>query len=291
MIGGALMAGLGLVGAEMFKQQADAVKHTSLRTELDTFHGNLTKVLSDYRNCNANFYPDMGSGSLNSSSLPSDGLYQCCPSGAAPCSLAPTDCALSTYLFPANTKRILTLNEGINPARKTSGYKPVSMQLFDVAGNIQVDGLGTTVIKKAEIRIRYVNQQPGSGAKEIVKKIPVNLKFVSGTGGFTTCVDAEVNTKNTLQQELCKGLDANLVQYNKITDLCEPKTTTSTHTCTGGQVLIGLDASGNKICRSAAAAFDESQAIDPTDATNCGGNPNVKFTWDSATNTIKVECP
>ena len=287
MIGGALLAGLGLVGAEMFKQQNNATKYAAVRSELDAFHNNVVKLVSDYRHCNANLFGAFGATTVTSASLPANSLVQCCPS--AGCAVTGTQCTPG-FTFGGNTTAILTKNGSLGPGTLASGFTPTDIQLHDSTGALSVTSAGSNIIKKAEIRITYTMKGQLLGPPTIIKTIPIQLKFTT-TGAFSTCVDAELNTKNTLQQELCKGLDQNLVQYNPITDKCERKITTPTHSCPTGEVLLGLDSNGNKICRSADATFIQSQAINPADATTCGGNPNVKFTWDSATNTIKVECP
>lgn len=298
MIGGAMLAGVALVGAELFKRQSSATQDVVARAELDAYHNKLASILSDARNCNATF----SSVSMISSNTGTYTLYMCCPNQSTnpSCSLTQSSCLQSS--IPMTDQKLILYSDpwGTTPPPGTKGgFTARYIYLFNSSetGSIVAPTGGGVV--KAIIQIEYRLLRPylssgSSGAGRVIRKIPLNFKF-SGSGVFLGCVDGESGSKNTLQQELCRTLGPRLTYYSSGTDKCEYLNTTPTHSCPGitgdpRSILIGLNSNGDPVCRSGVDAFNESDIINPAAASDCGPGKNVGFYYDSVSKTIRVQC-
>jgi type II secretory pathway pseudopilin PulG len=301
MIGGAMLAGVALVGAELFKQQSSATQDVVARAELDAYHNKLTSILSDARNCNATF----NSVSLSSSNTGNFSLSICCPNESTnpSCSLTQSSCLppFPPYIPITDRKLILYPNPwGTTPPPGTKGgFTARFLPLFNSSETGPVVAPAGGGVVKTILQIEYRLLRPylssgSSGAGRVIRKIPLNFKF-SALGAFLGCVDGESGSKNTLQQELCRTLGPRLTYYSSGTDECKYLNTTPTHSCPGitgdpRSILIGLNSNGDPVCRSGIDAFNESDIIDPAAASDCGPGKNVGFYYDSVSKTIRVQC-
>ncbi len=300
MIGGAMLAGVALVGAELFKRQSSATQDVVARAELDAYHNKIVSILSDARNCTATFAGSIGSTSIT---MVSSTLDRCCPNQSTNpnCTLTQNSCAPGAPILANDIKPFATfVPYARTPPPDTSGGFTLhwrNLVNFDETGPV-VAPAGNGVIKVIlQIRYRLLRLYLTSGSAtggEVLRKIPLTLKF-SSSGGFQGCVDGESGSKNTLQQELCRTLGPRLTYYSSGTDECKYLNTTPTHSCpaiTGDprSILIGLNSNGDPVCRSGIDAFNESDIIDPAAASDCGPGKNVGFYYDSVSKTIRVQC-
>jgi type II secretory pathway pseudopilin PulG len=248
MIGGAILMGVGLAGATLFKNQSRAQKMLEHEQELNRFHENLVKTFTNTQACNATFRnyrntPNIPMGPLNPSDV-SRGFLTCSDPALCDEFKIEPGATFSELIPPdASNKR------WINNQRK---WRIASLEL------------PYTVTSSGDLKmnVSYINETEGS-PKVVKKEIVVGVRFKNGTGSvFKECVNPNVSSINNVQSELCRTLNANRTQHagavagnyqatwDEETQNCNVvDLSTGNQTCPAGQVFEGYQADGTINCK------------------------------------------
>jgi hypothetical protein len=283
MISGAMLAGLALVGAELFKGQSSAIKDVIDRSELDNYHNMISAVISDARNCNANLANSIGFPTV---SLSNTQFLKCCPNQVSNpnCTLAADSCLGGTSIQNTDVQTLAPfVPTGTDPPPGTKGgFTLRGAELLNAAESGSVTAPSGTGVVKAillvEYRLLHREMNSGINAGIVKRKIPLYLKF--SPDKFIGCVDGESGSKNTLQQELCRTF-GDQADYDPETDKCKLNSL-STSDCYP-LISAGFDTNGNPVCSFA-------DLIDSNGSTNCQNASSVGFVYNAITNTIRVQC-
>lgn len=182
MIGGAILAGLGLAGAYIFKSQRTDLKKVENLRELQEFHQHLTRQLVHPRTCNKIF--GIADGGSNTSIENPKILFNCVDKCDSPESIP---------YFNEIEKGAWISNKEIWQ------IKNWTMPTF--AEDSVLSG-----IQRIEMDISYeLNPKfAGQGYPALSKKVMFGIRF--GSDGFPKeCIDLHQSSLNNLQNDLCNS--------------------------------------------------------------------------------------
>lgn len=253
MIGGSILAGVGLAGAMLFKEQKMAQKKIDNMQTLNIFHQNLARQMNNPFNCNATFkqYNYLNQPSIPAGSI--DKLYMCgsgCTdfkSGATGVGVGDAIVTRGTYIdaYPDATK---------------------STQLW----NVKDIKIPTAVTASGPLLIKVVyelNQAKFPGTPEVSKDIILTARFsTTGTVQFKECLNSQESSVNNLQNDICKSMSAItssgsgvtagagggvIAQWDEATQSCKTvgNETNKLKSCPAGMVVEGIRSDGSVHCK------------------------------------------
>lgn len=253
MVGGAVLAGVALAGARMFKDQRSAQKNINAEQMLNTFHSNLTRILHDANNCNATLRPWYGGTNSTPGAIWSDlvDIYRC-----TGCTTTGTNYTASLTTIP-DAARTWWLGEGQWIDKTMSGaftdntstriWRLQSLDLYPPA-----NGSGT-----GKIRVTYQlnpNFKPGGG-KTVRRDVNINMRFTQGSPPqFRECASQLESSVNNLQADICSGMTqvsstgSVLMTWDPDTQTCVPNQ--DVKACPAGTVVEGIRSDGTVHCRA-----------------------------------------
>lgn len=261
MVGGAILAGVGLAGTMMFKDQRVAQKQIDDDQKLVSFHQALIKTMTSTANCNATFNNRYGS------SIPQGQVEIFGCSGSA-CSDPKTDAGSVTR----TAQPMYTYN--------TSGNYWTDNQRVWQINNIEV---AQTVSRSGPVRLKvtYRKNPELPNPKTISKDINLNVRF-NNSGGFKECTNNQESSLNNLQNDICKSLnygqadsDGMVAKWNEDSQSCEMQT--SVKSCGPGLVIEGIRADGSVHCKPATQFFNNDGSKDSNTVGPCPGQ--TKMIW------------
>lgn len=230
LIGGAILAGVGLAAAQMFRDQKLAQKRVDNDQALVTYHQNLTKTLTIPQNCNANF--TFGS-SINAG--PRTTLNVC--SGAICSDLRGEASALPA----ANRVAYVSQNDFID----SSQYWQI--ESINIPATVSTTGW-------VRIEMHYRSNPKLQPSRKVRKDILLNARFSSG---FRECFNSQESSVNNLQNDLCSatsvmgfstsGAAVSIARWDEETQSCVP--IVSNKVCSSDHVITGIGNDGVVRCR------------------------------------------
>jgi prepilin-type N-terminal cleavage/methylation domain-containing protein len=270
LIGVALIGGIALSASQIFKQQNEGLKYQQLVAELDTYHADLRRIIQDVNNCNASFGVDDLHHPVNIGELTSS-LNLCCPNGL-PCAIDPLTNPCSRMV-----DQRLALNTNIHAHLSTgdtilnNSFTVLRWDFKDYSTGNNVPWIQNTtsgkVIRRVDLRVHYRMNHNLAGPKDFIKVIPLGFHFAGPK--FQGCMTQESSAKNSLVKEICEGLNAQtrnkkLANWfeNEAVERCEWLDTTASHTCPSGQVFLGINSLGDKICNPASYHLNENDLLE-----------------------------
>ncbi len=291
MVGGAILAGIGLAGARMFKDQRQAQAKVVGEQELIQFHQMLTKMLQNENTCNATLAGAWNYNPTQMASFDIANIMDC-----TSCTSTNVDYDASPSMTtPAATS--YGENIWINPG--TYLWK-----ITDISWKSTPDGTGPAVLK-----ITY-GQAPsdvpgwaGSRAQKVYsvsKDINLMLRFSQNTTPssrlFKECVAGKQSSINNLQNDICGSMTqvtsvGNIMVWDDATQGCVARGTTSApvKVCTDANLVIdGINADGTVRCRS--LTYGVSPATDLSQSTGCLPGALVRMEYDTVTKRLKAKC-
>lgn len=275
MIGGGILAGVALAGAQLFKDQKVAQKKVEYDQKLAIFHNNLSKFINLPENCNATLKNFISNGSSLTAPLTVSALYRCSSGCRDTNSTANLDYNAYTPGAYAGVVHLAS-NSFIDNSRT---WRVDSMRIIDSRNNT-----GT-----ARLRINYSLDLDGTGGaapKVISKDVFLNLRFSSGT--FKECLGSQESNVNNLQSDLCKSLNLQEVSSNGTLATWDDATQTcvvsGNRTCLAGEEAY-MASDGSARCRPIVKSGDAAALESSTTAT-CS-NPVMVF----ENNQVVVKCP
>lgn len=274
MIGGAILAGVALTAATLFKDQTKAQQRINFDQQLNQFHGTLTKMLDNVHNCNATYSSAYGSTSIGPSNVP--GAYVVCANN---CNLeadaqtvvpGTAVAAAGSYIETANSKQVWMLQ---NVAHMN------------------------TLTATGQLRIRFTYQlNPRLGNRTVTKDSIVNMRF-DKTGKFVECFNDQESTVNNLQNDLCDainstGVDSNgrLTTWDENLQKCvlTGSAAAPVKDCTAaGMMVEGISSGGVMHCRPISTGFDPAPLINGS-TTTCAAGSNATLVFSGGQ--LSVQC-
>jgi hypothetical protein len=263
-IGAAILTGVALTGAKLFKNERTAQRSTELDQKLSFYHQALTKILNMSENCNATMKNIFNTASPITP-ISFDKIYTCTSSCSDPNT---GDLYYDAYTPGAYSGTpLVSVNEFID---KTDTWYVCKMEI--VEGRVS-SGL-------VRLRIGYCMNEKLKNYK-ISKDIFINTRF--NLGKFRECVDGKENAIINLQNDLCRTITSGgvYVEWDEATQTCQPK---ASGTCQSGEMM-----DGRAECK---------KIINPNDAQNlyddsvvpCNPPQSLKTQWNNTDKKFELVC-
>ena len=303
MIGGAIIAGVALAGASLFKDQSRAQARVQQDQTLNQFHASLAKTFENSLNCNATLNPYAGLASVGSTDLISDvrtctttsGNYTRCVEGASPGEVtsAARLAVEGNYIDQEGDGSSYTcagtclLNSPATPSTVNTSRK--QWTLTSIAPAAAVNKTGAFLLN-----VTYT-LNPRIGVRTITKQISLSLRFSNGV--FQECFNDQKSSISNLQNDVCRSLsslsstgvqsDGRVAIFNDETQHCEMNP--NLKDCTSqGLMVEGIRSDGTVHCRSISEGFNPTPSIDGTLSPCSSSASTAKLQWSGGQ--LKVVC-
>lgn len=242
IVGGGILAGVGLSGALIFKNQKMSQKKVDNLQELNAFHQSVIRSMNNPFNCNATFKAS-SQAFIGSASIPAgtslNGLYNCgagCndfKNGAAGVSAGSAIITKGNFI---DNKLLWKVNDILIPGG--------------------VAGTGPLIIKV--VYELDPNKFPSANHPKVTKDILLNARFsTTAPVQFKECLNSQESSVNNLQNDLCKSMSAItstgsvVATWDEATQTCKTNGDASTKlkTCPAGMVIEGIRSDGSVHCK------------------------------------------
>lgn len=285
MVGGALIAGLGLMGASIFSQQSSKVNYVDAQEKLNSYHNNLRRMFSEENHCNA-----LLASSVPVSSLAPVSINTCCPAGSVSCEITGISSCLANVdepikVPPTNKKEVLSVDKtkASNFTDNTRRIRLDSIKYYDPFKQEYVATMSANANKNFEMHLTYELLNVKGGPPFIRKIIPLSLRFAE-SGVFRGCSTNRIGSNETARKELCEslnGLNPDYAMVAWVVDAngvgkCEALNTQNKIKCDGGLVLYGISSTGHPICRSILNTADQGKMINNVPGA-CQTGTSIRF--------------
>lgn len=302
MVAGALVAGLGLLGARIFSQQSEKVKLVETQELLNTYHDNLRTILTDEYNCNAMLAGSGPVSSINVSPTTFTNINICCPGGSSTnprCDvpIGSQSCRDPLSITPMNKSAILSKVAPDNFTDNTRKIRVDDIRFFDPATKTYVTSLTGTSDKMYEMHLNYTLMHIQGGIASVRKIIPLALRF-NDKGIFKGCTTERSASNLTSLKEMCLSLNGvvgedgtaamdltNWVENADGTGKCVSIDTRPSHNCPAEQVLVGISSTGAPICKN---TVEWTNPADMLGGGGCTSGSTLRLVPDG--NKIRLEC-
>lgn len=273
IIGGSLLAGVGLAGATLYKNNLKNQDYLDKIRELDAFHSSLTKLLQNSAHCNATFNPWGTSSAVPGNAANEIKYIKICSGPSTVCNENST----AQSVTPTNSTILITeASARLNDGKQwiTSGLSSTSPR----QRNWQVKDLGMTPVNrsgKALLEILYELYPGRTNSRTIKKDIELYFKFAPGR--FVSCGSARESSVRSVLQELCESMAKSLTapsgsslltSWNQTTQMCDLRNSIN---CPSNTTFAGFDSNGLVKCVSLTRDVMGAELYDPN-TTNCSGN-------------------
>ncbi len=287
MVGGAILAGVGLAGARMFKDQRQAQTKVDDEQALIAFHQRLTKILQNENTCNATFKAAWNYNPTQMATFDVDVISDC-----TTC----TNLAADYDAFTANAVATpYSENAWIDGNARTWRITDISLK------SVTSDGTGPAVMK-----ITYGTNPAWAGSRStkatsVSKDINLMLRFSQHTTPssrlFKECVAGKQSAINNLQNDICGTMGSQVTSIGSVmvwddaTQGCVAQGTdlNPLKECeTPNMVIDGVDSNGRVRCRP--LTFGVDPAVDLMQSTGCLPDATIRMEFDPATRKLKAQC-
>ncbi len=258
MMGGAILAGVILAGARMFKDQKIAQKKVENEAALNTYHASLVKLMHNANNCNAtlsNYYNASGTGAWASPST----IYTC------------TGCTSTTANYSANITTIPGRTAfAVAGTTYTDGARTWLVESFQIGAAHNALTTGPSATGKAVMRVTYrLNPNLPNGGRRVTKDINLNLRFTqAATPQFQECISGGESSVNNLSHDICSSMtqvssSGTIMQWNDTTQSCEVvgSYASKVKECPSGTVLEGIRSDGSVRCKAVSSGVTPGQDL------------------------------
>lgn len=288
MVGAGLLAGVGLLGAQLFKGQKVAQRSVDNDRKLANYHQYLTKLLSKPEHCNATIKSFM----------------------ASPSSIANNQVVTSIQSCSSNCTDTNAVGNLSHDAFTTGQFVPAA--LITPGASAWIDGTASWAMTNAVILtgagpkttsgavILRINYKLNSkiGTKAVSKDILLNLRFAAGV--FRECLSHTESNINNLQNDLCKTLYMDdgtgvtttgqgvVATWNDVNQVCDVNWVKD---CTGPNLAVdGMDAAGVIKCQPLIKNNSTNNWQSPTlpTNTNCQAPQKPHMKWNG--NQMQMYC-
>jgi hypothetical protein len=265
MIGGSILAGVGLAGAYIFKEQRKSQHRVEMDQELHFYHERLTRFLSKTSNCNVLF------GSRYNNDIQAfnpTALYRC---------VSNCDASQANLAVPSPSSAFAAINTWLDAPKR-----------HWMINSIEVPAATNT--GKLAVKVTYQLNPSLPNARSVIKTIILNLRF-SAPNQFTACYDPQGSSVTNLQADICKTMSVSstgdvLATWDEATLSCKLES----KICTAqGLGFAGIDSNGVVSCRSMTDGYDPTQMREDT-AVACASPNRLSLSWNAVTKKLSTTC-
>lgn len=278
MVGGAILAGVALAGATLFKNQMDSQRRMNADQQLAMYHSNLTKTLENVHHCNATFQYLYGTAGTFNTGLEINEVRLC-----------ESNCNLDSDAgsVVASGTPFISMGQVIGTGGPTTAQQLNHWYINSITPTSDITGTGSL-----RLRVSYIDSTNKNSGREVKKDIIVNLRF-NQAGRFMECFNNQESAVNNLSNDLCDTInstgvssDGRLVYWDETEQKC--KLNTNVKNCTAqGMMVSGITSNGTVICRSVSTGFDPSTSVNTTSDT-CAAGEKARLVWDGTR--VRVTC-
>ncbi len=272
MVGGAILAGVALAGAQLAKNQFDAQKKIELDKDLLTYHSSLSRLMANSSHCNATFRNHLTTPQAVAAGTMTE-LRICTANCGHTSGMTGTALDLNAFTTGFFTgARYVGTGDYIDRSRRWRVDTIRIPEARSVSGPIR-------------IRITY----SGPSGRKVDKELRVHARF--GTANtFAECFDEGENFLKTTQQELCETMKyvsttGQIATFN--TDLQECDFQLSKQCGAGFQSF--LEADGVYRCRKIFRPGDPTR-MDGTSSPTCTPPLKPRVFFNSVNKTMDIRC-
>lgn len=285
MVGGAILAGVGLAGARMFKDQRQAQSKVDQEQSVNSYHQMLTKQLQNENVCSATLKGAWNYNPTQMMAFDVVDIFDC------------ETCTNTSLDYDAFTVTQSATNFGEN--KWIAPFNGI-WKITDISWKSVSNGTGPAVMK---ITYGMDPSWPGSRAQKVYsfsKDINLMLRFTQNTDPnlrlFKECVAGKQSSINNLQNDICGSMTqvtstGNIMVWSDATQGCVAIGTTSSpvKVCTDANLVIdGINADGTVRCRS--LTYQVNPSTDLMQTTGCLPGALVRMEYDSVTKRLKAKC-
>lgn len=288
MVGGAILAGVGLAGAQLFKDQRKSQSKLDQDQYLNAYHQQVTKFLQNENNCNATFQGAWDMTVAQMATFDVDNLMEC-----PTCTAQNVDYNASPVITTA-----VPTSMGEGQWTDSNAYM---WRITDISWKTPPTSTGNAVL-----RITYGTDPswPNSRARKafsISKDVNLLFRFTQNATStnrvFKECLSGKESSINNLQNDICGGMGSSVTSIGSImvwsdaTQGCISVGDTSApvKTCTTiNMVIDGINADGTVRCKSALNGV--APAVDLMDGTGCAPGTSIRMEWDTVSKRVKARC-
>ena len=284
MVGGGILAGVALAGAQMFNDQKVAQKKITDEQKLTTFHQGLQKQLGLASNCNATFKANsLAGGTAIPDSQSFNGLYGC-----------GSECDDTNKAADGTTKKLdrKAIDVGVGSALlTTTALDPASYineeRVWQAESIIHKTktGAARTTTGPMVLKVTYKKDPRLTQGRDVrvSKDIIINTRFYNNK--FQECLNANESSINNVQKDMCNALSGSFTTTGAAPTSAFAHWDDDTQTCminnkdcqAQGLVLDGVDSLGNAKCKSMVSPID-SAIMEQSGDTSCAtGTPTMRF--------------
>ena len=257
MIGGSIIAGAGVTATVLFSKNMAAQKGVSHLQELQNYHSNLAKALSNTRNCNATFKASSGQPEL----FGVTSIHRHNDTN--------NESLLSVKGATVNPVPLIGTNSYIGDAGRSWKVDDISLVSLTPYDPLAMS-LTQLVHRRYRLDVTYsINKSSGSGQppalQTVVKSIYFGAKYDvdGGTPKFVSCHDINRSSVENLENNICSTAltpPASSAGAGRVYDWdinaqnCKPATVT----CPSGSTVRGVKSDGSVDCVALTQSFTPS---------------------------------
>ena len=310
MIGGAIIAGVALAGASLFKDQSRAQARVQYDQVLNQFHASLAKTFENSLNCNATLSPYAGLATVGATDLITDvrtctttsGNYTRCIEGSSPGEITSAGrlavegnyidqegdgSFYSLVTNPTTFASSLVLATPVTPSTVNTSRK--AWTVTSIAPAAAVNKTGAFLLN-----VTYT-LNPRIGVRTIRKQISLNVRFANGV--FQECFNDQKSSISNLQNDICRSLnplsstaiqsDGSVAYFDEVIQQCVM--TANLKDCTSpGLMVEGIRSDGTVHCRSISEGFNPTPSINGASSPCSSSASTAKLEWSGGQ--LKVVC-
>lgn len=278
MVGGAVLAGVALAGARMFKDQKVAQKGIENEQNLMAYHNSLVKLMHNENNCNATMTSYFGATGAAAWGAPA-ALYSC------------TGCTSTSTNYNAGN-----VTGGMKTVQATAGTWIDGTQTWRVSsfaigksGEDMASAPGST--GRAVLRVTYeYNPNLPKGGKKVSKDINLSLRFTqAATPVFLECISGGESSVNNLSHDICSDAmkagqvttDGRIMVWNDSLQTCVLTSPANTgqvlKSCPPGSVIEGVRNDGTVTCKALSNGITPGQDLMLQNTCPAGSNVRLEI--------------
>jgi type II secretory pathway pseudopilin PulG len=266
MVGGAILAGVAVAGATLFKNQSDSQKKINADQLVSMYHSTVTKVLQNTRHCNATFrefYGEPISNEVNISSI------RICQEGR--CQTASVQ---NEDMQPDPFIEVGSFIEGFNE----TGRKYWKLKQIITRNALKSNGV-------LKLEFEYLDIRDG---RMVSKDALVNMKFDGEV--FSGCFSDQESISENLAKQFCESDGImSFLQWNENDEKCQLKDSGPLSDCTNNRAG-GIQDEGTLDCSTNLTAgwAPSTDNVLSSENFDCSSSGQANLLWEGGK--LKIKC-
>lgn len=286
MVGGGILAGVALAGAQMFNDQKVAQKKITDEQKLTSFHQGLQKQLGIAANCNATFK------GLNMATTASVANNQAFPTLYG-CGGHCDDNNLANDNTTKKLDRKATDVDVGNVILNTTSIDPNAYindeRVWQAESIVYRSKTGAAKNSSGPMALRVTYKKDPRLTKgkdvKVSKDLIINARFRTDGSGFAECLNANESSINNVQKDMCNAMSGGFTTVGAVAAPKFARWDDASQTCiinnndcsTQGLVLDGIDSLGNAKCKNIVSPIDSNLMEQSGNTTCTTGTPTLQF--------------